>query len=190
MRMDGTQNSLGDTFMADEDPTRDRQTVTPDGKRIQELIEGVQIRPAITHPDERGELTEIHNPAWGFDAAPLAYVYQFTIRPDIAKGWVMHAIQHDRMFVSLGAVKMVLYDARPTSPTYEMVNEIFVTERNRALVTWPHHVYHALHNIGRTDAVLINMPTRPYDHAEPDKYRLPLNNEIIPYQFDPAVNGW
>ena len=176
--------------MTDTSPIQDPQTVTPDGKRTRELIDGVKIRPAVTHPDERGELTEIYNSAWKFDDAPLKYVYQFTIRPGIAKGWVIHNEQDDRVFVSHGAVKIVLYDARPTSATYQMVNEFFVTERNRALVTWPNNIYHALHNIGQTDAVLISMPTLPYNHAAPDKYRLPLNNEVIPYHFDPTVNGW
>jgi dTDP-4-dehydrorhamnose 3,5-epimerase len=33
------------------------------------------------------------------------------------------------------------------------------------------------------------MPTRPYDHADPDKYRLPLDNDVIPFRFDEAP-GW
>jgi dTDP-4-dehydrorhamnose 3,5-epimerase len=44
-------------------------------------------------------------------------------------------------------------------------------------------VYHAVQNIGIVDAVFINMPTRPYDHGDPDKLRLPLKNGLIPYSF-------
>ena len=70
-----------------------------------------------------------------------------------------------------------------------MVNEIFLGERNRALVVIPTGVFHAVQNVGTTDAVFVNMPTRPYDHANPDKYRLPIDTDEIPYRFDAAV-GW
>ena len=39
------------------------------------------------------------------------------------------------------------------------------------------------------DAVIVNFPTTPYDHAAPDKERLPLDTPLIPYSFaDPS--GW
>ena len=31
--------------------------------------------------------------------------------------------------------------------------------------------------------------TKPYDHANPDKYRLPLDTDQIPYRFE-DVSGW
>jgi dTDP-4-dehydrorhamnose 3,5-epimerase len=36
---------------------------------------------------------------------------------------------------------------------------------------------------------MINLPTCPYDHADPDKYRLPIKNELIPFDFDDGP-GW
>ncbi len=42
---------------------KDPQTVTSEGERLQPVIEGVRIRPAITHSDERGEMCEVYNPA-------------------------------------------------------------------------------------------------------------------------------
>ena len=165
-------------------PVKDVQTVTPDGELVAPLIEGVRIRPAITHPDARGTVCEIYNPAWGIHEAPLVYVYQTTIRPRRVKGWVLHREQDDRLFFSLGTVKIVLYDDRPGSPTHKMLNEIYLSENNRGLITIPRGVYHALENVGETDVVFINMPTRPYNHADPDKYRLPLDTDLIPYRFD------
>src|SRR4051794_34067185 len=78
---------------------KDVQTVTHDGKPTTRLIDGVVIRPAVTHPDERGTLCEIFNPAWGVHASPLVYVYQFTIRPGMVKGWHVHHLHDDRIFV-------------------------------------------------------------------------------------------
>jgi dTDP-4-dehydrorhamnose 3,5-epimerase len=41
----------------------------------------------------------------------------------------------------------------------------------------------------RSNAVLINFPTMPYDHANPDKYRLPLDTKLIPHSFG-DTKGW
>ena len=171
------------------EPVKDSQTVTPDGKPIAPLIEGVSIRPAVTIPDERGTVCEVYNPAWGVHDEPLVYVYQVTIRPQKVRGWVVHNEQDDRLFASLGTLKFVLYDAREASPTHGMVNEIFLSEQNRGLVHIPRGVYHAIQNVGNTDALFINMPTKAYDHADPDKYRLPIDTNAIPYRFEEKL-GW
>lgn len=171
------------------EPTKDVQTVTPEGKSVQPLIDGVVIRPAVTQTDERGTLCEILNPGWGVHPAPLVYVYQFTIRPGKVKGWHIHYLHDDRIFISQGTVKVVLYDNRPGSPTYQMLNEICRTEHHRTLMVIPAHVYHAHQNVGTSDALLISMPTRPYNHEDPDVFRLPVDNEHIPYRFERRL-GW
>jgi len=170
-------------------PAQDRQTVTPEGVRIEPRIAGVAVRPATTHVDERGELCEIFNPAWKLHEAPLVYAYQSMVRPRKVKGWMVHQLQDDRLFVSLGTLRIVLYDAREGSPTKGMLNEIFISERNRAMVIIPSGVYHAVQNVGESDAYFINLPTRAYDHAHPDKYRLPLDTDLIPFRFDEKLGG-
>jgi dTDP-4-dehydrorhamnose 3,5-epimerase len=163
---------------------RDSATVRPDGQRLMKMIEGVSLRTAVTHPDERGELCEIYNPAWGVHPDPLVYIYMATIRPQKIKGWVYHEKQDDRIFVVAGSVKAVLCDLRDGSPTKGLINEFFITERNRALLVIPRMVAHALQNIGTADAVFVNSPTAPYNHAAPDKTRIPPNSPEIPYSFD------
>ena len=64
-----------------------------------------------------------------------------------------------------------------------------VSERSRALFVIPQGVWHAVKNIGHTDAYFINLPTRPYSHEDPDKFRLPLRNDRIPFAFDDKP-GW
>jgi dTDP-4-dehydrorhamnose 3,5-epimerase len=165
-------------------PIKETQSVTPQGESVAPRIDGVVLRPAVTIPDERGTICEIFNPAWGFSDTPLVYVYQITIRPGRLKSWAKHLEQDDRLFVSLGAVRIALYDDRSDSPTYKMLNVLYVTEQNRGILLIPRGVYHAVQNIGQTDALLINLPTKAYDHANPDKYRLPTVNDVIPYRFD------
>jgi dTDP-4-dehydrorhamnose 3,5-epimerase len=162
---------------------KDAQTVTPAGERVGELIEGVRIRRAVTHTDARGTLCEVYDPRWGFTEEPLVYVYRLTVRPGVTKGWVKHLMQDDRMFFASGTAKVVLYDDREDSPTYGMRNELYFDAHSRGLLRIPVGVLHAVGNVGQDDVVAINMPTRPYDHADPDKYRLPLDSDEHPYRF-------
>jgi dTDP-4-dehydrorhamnose 3,5-epimerase len=96
---------------------------------------------------------------------------------------VLHVEQDDRLFFGFGDLKVVLYDARSDSPSRGRLNELFFGEHNRALLRIPRGVFHAMQNVGRTDCVFVNMPTRPYRHEDPDKYRLPLDTDEIPYAF-------
>ena len=168
---------------------QDTQTVTPDGKPLFQLIDGVRERRAVTHMDERGTVCEMYDPAWGFDEAPLVYIYQATLLPGYAKGWVLHYEQDDRLFFATGRIRVVLFDGRSDSPTFGRLNQFETAELNRCVLRIPAGVYHAVHNIGTTEAFFYNMPTKPYRHENPDKFRLPLNNDLIPYTFH-NVRGW
>ena len=168
---------------------RDPQTVTPTGEPVRELIAGVVVRSAITHVDDRGEVCEVFDPAWGVSADPLVYVYQAMVRPGKTKGWIVHHQQDDRIFVSLGALRIVLYDAREDSPTQGRINEIFLSERNRGLLVIPRGVFHAVQNVGAVDAYFVNVPTRAYAHQAPDKFRLPIDTDQIPFSLSLRAGG-
>jgi dTDP-4-dehydrorhamnose 3,5-epimerase len=162
-------------------PTQRRQSVTPEGKPVAPVIDGVRIRPAITHPDERGSVCEVFSESW--DENPIVHVYEITIRPGIVKGWVKHELQDDRLFTASGSVRIVLYDDREESPTRGLVTQHCFDDHSRALITIPEGVWHAVGNVGTSDAQLINCPTRAYNHESPDKWELPLDTELIPFSF-------
>jgi dTDP-4-dehydrorhamnose 3,5-epimerase len=168
-------------------PKKSPQTVTPLGERVAPVIHGVRIHQQVTQQDERGTLTEIYSPSWGFDDIPLVFLYTVTVRPGKVKGWAVHHEQTDRYFFYQGTLKLVLYDDRPESPTHKMINELYFSEANRSLVLVPPHVYHAVHNVGAVEGVLISLPSQPYRHADPDKYTLPLKNDLIPYTFENSL---
>ena len=69
------------------EPSRDKQTVTPEGEGVQRLPEGVTFRDAVTHVDARGTVTELFDPRWGWHEDPLVFAYAFTIKPGMIKGW-------------------------------------------------------------------------------------------------------
>jgi dTDP-4-dehydrorhamnose 3,5-epimerase len=169
---------------------KDASTVNPDGTRKASIIQGVLFRPAITHVDLRGQMCEINDVDWEINSFPMGWISMYSVRPGMAKGWVVHRKQDDRNFLARGRVKWVLYDDREDSPTYKMVTEMQLSEFNRGLMIIPHGVFHAVQNIGDEEALIIDMPSVSYDHHNPDKYRLPLQNDIIPYRFEENVRGW
>jgi len=85
-----------------------------------------------------------------------------------------------------GAV-VELYDEREDSPTRGLVAKVVLSEHRRRLMSIPAGVWHPSRTLGQRDAVLVNFPTMAYDHANPDKYRLPLNDPRIPYRFETTL---
>jgi dTDP-4-dehydrorhamnose 3,5-epimerase len=156
-----------------EEAVRDRQTVTAYGESVQESIDGVLVRRSATHADERGTLTEIYDARWGFTEEPVTYVYATTVLPGRVRGWVVHLEQDDRLFFVKGTAKLALYDAREDSETFGRANVHYLGDHERTLVRIPAGVVHAVKNVGMDEVVFVNLPTEPYAHENPDKYRFP-----------------
>jgi dTDP-4-dehydrorhamnose 3,5-epimerase len=164
-------------------PRKDIQLASQEGAR-QALIDGVRIREARTIPDHRGTICVAYDPRWGFSDEPMVYAYEVTVRSGAIKGWILHEGYDDRLFLAAGTVKWVMYDDRSESPTRGLVSELHFDEHHRSLLRIPRGVWHAIQNVGDVDARMINFPTAPYNYESPDKVRLPLDTESIPYSFD------
>jgi dTDP-4-dehydrorhamnose 3,5-epimerase len=168
---------------------KDVQSVSSNGTRIAPLIDGIVIRSAITHSDERGTVSEIYSLSWGVHPNPIVHIYQVSIRPGKVKGWALHYKHDDRLYLLQGTVKFVFYDEREESPTCKMLNEVVISDYHRSLIIIPRGVFHALQNIGNNDAILVSVPTEAYDYEDPDVYRLPVDTDLIPYKFEQKI-GW
>jgi dTDP-4-dehydrorhamnose 3,5-epimerase len=171
------------------EPVQDQQTVTPAGERIARVPFGVTFRELVPHVDERGTVIELFDPRWGWHPDPMVFSYMFTIRLGFTKGWGMHRKHEDRYCLLFGEMEVVLYDERPESPTHGLVASVVLSEQRRRLMNIPAGVWHADRNLGSKDLVVVNFPTIQYDHASPDKYRLPLDTDRIPYKFE-STRGW
>jgi dTDP-4-dehydrorhamnose 3,5-epimerase len=168
---------------------KDVATVSQSGEPLGCLTEGVKTKPIPTHIDERGTVAELFDPRWDWHPDPFAFAYMFTVRPGTVKGWGLHKHHEDRYVLLQGEMALVLFDPRPESSTYGQVCKIMLSENDRRLVSIPKFVWHADHNFGSEHAVVINFPTSPYDHSDPDKYRLPITTPLIPYSFGDARGG-
>lgn len=69
------------------------------------------------------------------------------------------------------------------------MSRLRLSKENPGIVTIPAFVWHANLNIGEDVVRVVNFPTLPYDHASPDKWRLPLDTDLIPVRLD-GVKGW
>jgi len=175
------ENSVTPEDFRDDVPMAPRPAA-PVAKVSDELIDGLEILPLGANKDSRGALVELSI----FDQAaePVVHVYQVFAEPGSVRAWVYHKRQFDRLAYTSGEFEVVLFDLRQESPTYRMLNVLQLGAKNPALLRIPPFVVHGVCNRGKETASFINMPTRRYDPANPDKSRLPKNDPRIPYSFD------
>ena len=160
-------------------------------ERAQEVhIEGVVLNPTAVIGDDRGiilELIDLRQEYWSLGSP---FVYMGTCRPRRAKGWGMHKNHTDRYMIIAGEMVLALYDGRDDSPTSGVVQEFYLTRDGLNQLTIPPGVWHAHYNPGETDLIFVNAPSQPYNHADPDKWRLPIDTDEIPYTFKGGQLGW
>lgn len=135
------------------------------------LIDGATARPLRVVPDERGWLMEILR-ADDPEFNTFGQVYVSATYPGVVKAWHYHEGQVDHFACVSGMVKLVLIDTRDGSPTKGLVNEFFLGEHQPMLVRVPNGVYHGWKCISLTPSLVVNVPDKPYNRAEPDEHRL------------------
>jgi len=146
------------------------------------MIEGVRLKELKPIPDERGRVMEILR-ADDELFEKFGQVYMTTAYPGVVKAWHYHKLQTDNMAVIKGMMKVVLYDGRKNSPTNGEIAEFFLGDHNFRLIQIPKMVYHGFKCIGREEAIVINIPTQPYNYEHPDEYRVDPYNNDIPYNW-------
>lgn len=146
------------------------------------MIEGIQIKKLKIIPDERGRLMEILRSDEEI-FQKFGQVYMTTAYPGVVKAWHYHRLQDDYFTCISGTMLLALYDARKNSGTYKEVNEFIVNLDNPILIKIPKLIYHGFKCIGDKEAVVINVPTLPYNRKEPDEYRVDAFSNEIPYDW-------
>ncbi|MGH7274687.1 MAG: dTDP-4-dehydrorhamnose 3,5-epimerase family protein [Nitrospiria bacterium] len=92
------------------------------------VIQGVWLKPLVTHTDERGFFREVLRAtddifSGGFGQWSHSHMVAGTI-----KAWHIHFIQTDLFYLPIGVAKVVLHDYRQDSPTYRLTNEFVMGE--------------------------------------------------------------
>jgi dTDP-4-dehydrorhamnose 3,5-epimerase len=145
-------------------------------------IEGVKTKALRVIPDDRGWLMEILRADDAEFFTKFGQAYISATYPGVVKAWHYHRQQIDHFACVVGMVKLVLVDTRPGSPTNGAINEFFIGAHNPLLVQVPNLVYHGWKCISEELSIVVNVPTEPYNYADPDEYRLDPH-DTLPYDW-------
>lgn len=146
------------------------------------LIEGVQLKPLITHSDERGyfrealRITDDIISSQSFAQWSWSMMYQGVI-----KAWHIHNFQYDFFLCPFGIIKVALYDNRKKSDTYKLLNEFMMGDNyDPFILKIPPGVAHGL-KVVQGPAHLFYITSRVYDPK--DEGRIPYDDKGIGYDW-------
>ena len=180
--MGSDDHAAPDGWMATGTP--DRQMVTSDWLAIDPpAIDDVRIKEIRSVATSTGYLTEIFREEWKLDSLPVGQVFQRALYPGSVTGWHAHAVTIDRLFCSIGSVRISLFDGRKASPTFGTVWHKIVGALRPAIVVIPPGVWHGVVSLGPETALLLNLVDKAYSFESPDHWRLPPDTEHIPYKL-------
>lgn len=145
------------------------------------MIQGVEIIPLKRIPDERGMIMHFLR-ADSPHFEQFGEVYFATAFPGVIKGWHVHTIQTQNYCVIQGMIKLVLFDDRKDSATYNELQELFIGENNYCLVKIPTGVINGWKCIGDKTALLANCAT--HMHTEGEMLRYEPFGDKVPYNWD------
>jgi dTDP-4-dehydrorhamnose 3,5-epimerase len=146
------------------------------------MIKGVETKELKVNYDDRGHLMEILRRDDKI-FKKFGQVYITTAKPGITKAWHYHKLQDDHFCCVFGKMRLALYDARKKSKTYGQVMDFELGLGNPKLVKIPKGVYHGFKCISAVSAIVVNVPTLPYNSKKPDEYRVDAFENDIPYNW-------
>jgi dTDP-4-dehydrorhamnose 3,5-epimerase len=166
---------------------RDGVSITADWQLVDgATIAGVAIREVRNVPTGYGHLTELYRQDWGLGIEGVGQVFMSNLAPGRLSAWHAHEITTDRLFVTSGAMLIVLFDGRPDSLTLGTTLAIRSSHLRPQLVTVPPKVWHGIKNVGDVTAAMVNIVDHAYDYEGPDHFRLPPDSPLIPFDIAAA----
>jgi dTDP-4-dehydrorhamnose 3,5-epimerase len=146
------------------------------------MIEGVHIKKLRFIEDERGRLMEVLRKDDPF-YRKFGQAYVTTARPGVVKAWHYHMLQDDNIALLVGKIRFGLFDARKDSRTHGESMDLLVDEKAPVLIHVPKGVYHGFKCVGDVEAMVMNVPTEPYNHNSPDELRVDAFENEIPFDW-------
>ncbi len=145
------------------------------------MIDGVQIKQLIRHPDERGffeELIRVTDPIF---AEGFGQLSRSSMVAGVVKAWHVHKTQIDWWCVVKGTIKVALYDLRAGSATHKELNEFTLGDEGQDMILKiPAGVAHGLKVIkGPSDLVYVTSGM----YSKDEEGRIPYNDSEIGYDW-------
>lgn len=165
------------------DAQKDQCHITPEWELRRDLIADVRVKEVRNLVTRSGVTTEIYRTDWGVGRGAIEQAIHVSLRGRAVSAWHCHRIQTDHIFVTHGAIKLVLFDDRESSPTRGKLNEFHLSLVRPTLVVIPPGVWHGIQNLMPDTSVFVNFFDHAYRYDDPDEWRLPLDTAAIPYRF-------
>ena len=144
------------------------------------VLDGVQMVPLRRIPDERGMVMHmLRNDDPHF--TEFGEIYFSVVYTGVIKGWHLHSRMTINYAVVDGSIKLVLYDQRKSSPTYQRIQEIVFGQVNYQLVRVPPGVVNGFTAVGGQRALVANCADIPHDPNEIT--RIDPFTPTIPYDW-------
>jgi len=144
------------------------------------VIEGVRVVPRRQLSDERGKIMHMLR-----DDDPeferFGEVYFSAVNPGAIKAWHLHTRMQLNYVCVFGQIKLVLFDARESSPTHRELMELFLGPESYSLVTVPVGVWNGFKGIATVPSIVCNCATLAHDPGEIQ--RKPYDWPEIPYDW-------
>jgi len=106
-------------------------------------------------------------------------IYFSTVNPGKVKAWKRHMRMTQNFAVPVGAVRFVIWDPRPDSPTSGEIEEIVIGADQYRLLTVPPHVWYGFQCVSKCPGVIANCTDMLHDPSETEK--VPQDSSYIPY---------
>jgi dTDP-4-dehydrorhamnose 3,5-epimerase len=144
-------------------------------------IEGIEWFEPRTHGDHRGFFRELIRADGSSASRTVRQVSHSLVHAGIVKGWHGHAEQHQWTYVVSGALWVVLFDARPGSPTLgRFVQRRVAADVGPVVYGFPPGILHGYRCL--SEAQVIYLTSGTYDLA--DEVRVPVGDPSVPYSFE------
>ena len=129
------------------------------------MIHDVKITPLKILSDSRGSVMHMmRNDSKVFES--FGEIYFSTIFKDSIKAWHLHKESTLNYVCIKGAVKLVLFDERPESPTKGKYQEINLSPKNYFLVTIPPNIWNGFKGLHEPESIIANCLSLPHNEKE------------------------
>lgn len=129
------------------------------------MIHDVKITPLKILSDSRGSVMHMmRNDSKIFES--FGEIYFSTIFKDSIKAWHLHKESTLNYVCIKGAVKLVLFDERPESPTKGKYQEINLSPKNYFLVTIPPNIWNGFKGLHDPESIIANCLSLPHNEKE------------------------
>ena len=145
------------------------------------MVDGVVVKPLKQIVDERGRvmhMLRVDSPLF----TRFGEIYFSVVNPDVVKAWKRHQKMTQHFAVPVGKIKLVLYDTRVTSSTYDKIEILESGEDNYCLIKIPPLIWYGFKGISSKPSLIANCSDMPHDPKEVE--RVDEFNDLIPYNWE------